>query len=137
MPWRRLEIPGLLLGCPARGDDAARMLRTSGGAELAKAVEAARDGDMAKAWKESENAARKAAEDADALQRIEAFQADYLQRAAGRTERMKAWGCSNFSNNAGELSVEPLSTRMTSTSSRPSKTTAQRSTSSGRLSASL
>lgn len=55
--------------------------------ELGRAVEAARKGDMGKAWKEAQTLRAKAAENPSLLTAIEAFENDFLARAAFRTER--------------------------------------------------
>lgn len=56
-------------------------------AELGRAVEAARKGDMGKAWKEAQTLRAKAVENPSLLSAIEGFEADYLARAAIRTTR--------------------------------------------------
>lgn len=64
-------------------------------AALAKAAQAAKAGAMGKAWKESEAARAKAVQDADLAgadlaAAVDAFQKDFLARAATRTQR-KDW----------------------------------------------
>lgn len=56
------------------------------GPELAKAVKAARAGDMGKAWKETDTLLKKFVEDPAATKKVETFRADYLDRAAERTK---------------------------------------------------
>lgn len=56
-------------------------------AELGRAVEAARKGEMGKAWKEAQTLRAKAIENPSLLSAIEGFEKDFLARAAYRTER--------------------------------------------------
>lgn len=56
-------------------------------AELGRAVEAARKGEMGKAWKEAQTLRAKAVENPSLLSAIEGFETDYLARAAFRTAR--------------------------------------------------
>lgn len=57
------------------------------GAALQRAVSAAKAGEMGKAWKESEALRTRAATDGGLADEIDAFQRDFLARAAQRTQR--------------------------------------------------
>lgn len=57
---------------------------------LSKAVSAAKDGQMGRAWKASESARKKAGEDAAAISAIDTFQADLRQRGDGRLVKAQA-----------------------------------------------
>jgi len=56
---------------------------------LKKAVAYARDGDVAKAWRESANLQNKMIEEADALEALQAFQGQISERAAWRSDYAK------------------------------------------------
>lgn len=56
-------------------------------ADLGRAVDAARKGEMGKAWKESQAARARAVENPELLAAVEGFEKDFLERAGWRTAR--------------------------------------------------